>query len=93
MSLKLAYKKTIGGIEIPFLDAIHRIDQLNYGKNKDGTKSFCVSLGTYSNDKNLNDSIDTKFYGVTLNESDGSYVSQAYLFLKTLPEFEGASDC
>lgn len=39
------------------------------------------------------ESVFTNFYDFTLDLDGGNPIKQAYLHLKTLPEFAGATDC
>jgi hypothetical protein len=64
--------------------------------------SFYVKVEKVSGDKNQvsglvsfsSDTLSfTRNYAFTPNMNNDNFIKQAYLYLKTLPEFSGATDC
>jgi hypothetical protein len=88
MALTKSLKKTIKGFsgEVICQDAYYRVSRIN--GNKTG---IVISVEiTNSLDKVL---LETLFYEFIPDISGSNFIKQAYLYLKTLPEFADAIDC
>lgn len=90
MALKKTFLKTqdpfIGALEL--VDAYWRVEKIEASKkqasifvsiNKIEADSFCL--------------VEEKRYVFKINFNGGNFISQAYEYLKTLPELKGAIDC
>jgi hypothetical protein len=87
MALKKTYEKTEEGFSGSLVcnDAYCKIETISGSKSQ-----IDFNLYIYANDK----IIATKRYAFTPSVADGSdnFIKQAYLHLKSLPEFAGAVD-
>ena len=79
--------KTQSGFEITVKDAYIRVDQISGDKNK---VSCNVNFYKSSNEKT---SFKGDIYKFKPNLSGENFIAQAYEYLKTMPEFAGATDC
>jgi len=87
MALKKTYEKTEQGFSGSLVcnDAYCKIETISGSKSQ-----MDFDLYIYADDK----PIDSKRYAFTPSVAEGSnnFIKQAYLHLKTLPEFAGAVD-
>lgn len=75
------------GDTVVFNNAYYKIDSIGGNKNN---LFFTISLFKEKNGLYIND----KQYKFIPNlESDDNFIKQAYLYLKTLPEYADAIDC
>jgi hypothetical protein len=74
------------GDEVVFNDAYIRVD--NIAGNK---LQLLVDVSVYKKQNDI--VVDRKNYLFTPDLNGNNFISQAYNYLKTLPEFEGATDC
>jgi hypothetical protein len=84
MALQLT-KTTQSGIEVK--NAYIRVDQLSLS----GKNNITFKVNSYK-DKSL-PAFEENFYGCAYDLNSENPIKQAYLHLKTLPEFAGAVDC
>jgi hypothetical protein len=84
MALQLT-KTTESGIEVK--NAYIRVDQLSLS----GKENITFKVNSYK-DKSL-PAFEENFYGCSYNINGENPIKQAYLHLKTLPEFTDAVDC
>ena len=84
MALKLT-KITESGLEVK--DAYIRVEQISLR----GKENISFQIKAYKN-KNL-PSFEENFYGCAYDINGENPIKQAYLHLKTLPEFVDAVDC
>lgn len=84
MALQIT-KTTESGIEVK--DAYLRVDQLSLS----GKENITFKVNSYKN-KEL-PSFEENFYGCAYDLNGDNPIKQAYLHLKTLPEFTDAVDC
>jgi hypothetical protein len=83
----MALSMTIGFRGIAVDDAYHRVDCVQVVAKS----SLRISVGTYGNRNS--EPLVVRDY-VSAYDIDGDNpIAQAYLHLKTLPEFAGATDC
>jgi len=82
----MALKKDIVYRDILVADAYIRVVKYDGDKNK-----MYAQVGFAAND--AADYFDIKYYEVPVDITGENPVKQVYLYLKTLPEFEGAVDC
>jgi len=84
MALKLT-KTTESGLEVK--DAYVRVEQITLR----GKENISFQVKAYKN-KDL-PSFEENFYGCAYDINGENPIKQAYLHLKSLPEFAGAVDC
>lgn len=84
MALQLT-KTTKSGIEVK--NAYIRVDQLSLS----GKEDITFKVNSYK-DKSL-PAFEEDFYGCHYDINGENPIKQAYLHLKTLPEFSDATDC
>jgi len=86
VALKKAIEKSIDGFpgKLIVQDAYLRVDKIEGNK----TVMSCV-VNAYSE----NVIIDTKQHSFVIDVNGENFIKQAYLHLKTLPEFADAEDC
>lgn len=88
MALNKTIIKNFYGKEVSFEDAYHKITFLAGNKEK-----MNITLGIYN--KEQNNLIEEKYYIFAPSVDDGStdFIEQAYIYVKTLPEYADAVDC
>lgn len=78
--------KTNFGDEVVFYDPYIRVENISGNKNK-----LIANVYFY---KKIDDIVvNTKAYSFKPDLNNNNFIAQAYEYLKTLPEFEGATDC
>ena len=86
----MAFKKTVDtqiGVQVP--DAYHRVEFVTIGKNK---KRIDFHLRNYK-DASSASWISDASHSCEYNIDGANPIAQAYVYLKTLPEFSGVVDC
>lgn len=88
MALKSQWKKEVQGFEGALVakDCYCKVGAISGDK-----RMLVVRVDVFNGDNQ----IDSRAYHMTPSVEDGSanFIKQAYLQLKTLPEFSGAEDC
>ena len=92
MSLKQSYNHDISGYKINFPDAIHRVDQIFYGKEKDHSITVNICIGIYPDSKNMEQPIYKEYTVIPYENNGDAIASQAYLYLKSLDKYKNAID-
>jgi hypothetical protein len=83
--MALASHVTFRGIDV--YDAYHRVDSICIV----GKSSMKVSVGTYASP--ALEPLSARDYACAYDIDGDNPIRQAYLHLKSLPEFAGATDC
>jgi hypothetical protein len=88
MALQKTWKKTHKGFlgELVLPNAYCKIYEISGSKEK---INFSVGISTQKD----GDQLETGFYSFTPILDGQNFIAQAYDYLKTLPEFVGATDC
>jgi hypothetical protein len=89
MAVSINYSKEIHGKPITFENCYVKV------VSAFTTKEYCVAHVIVYIDSQKSDAVSELRYQFPPNMNDGSAnnIKQAYLHIKTLPEFEGAIDC
>ncbi len=86
----MAFKKTINApIGVQVQDAYHRVEFVMIDKSK---KRIDFHLRNYK-DANSASWISDALHACEYDINGANPIAQAYVYLKTLPEFAGATDC
>jgi hypothetical protein len=86
MALQKNHTLTIAGKQFVFTNAYIKVDQ------QEGTKEKMRFAVNYTAEKN-GEIIERKVYEFVPNLNGENFIKQAYLHLKSLPEFADAVDC
>jgi len=88
MALKKSIVKTVDGFEgtLSVTDAYWKIISVSGSKDQ-----LDVTVQATSDDKQV-DSFSAYFVPSVAEDSE-NFIRQAYMYLKTLPQFDGAEDC
>ena len=86
----MAFKKTVDTqIGVSINDAYHRVEFVTIDKSKKRIDFHLRNYKDASSTSWISDALQTCEYDI-----DGANpIAQAYVYLKTLPEFAGATDC
>jgi len=90
----MALQKTFAKTQEPFIGQLHIIDAYWRVEKVEATKTeanFVVSINKKTDD--LFQLIEQKRYAFSVDLTGKNFIKQAYEYLKTLPEFAGATDC
>jgi hypothetical protein len=86
----MAFKKTVNTqIGVSINDAYHRVEFVTIGKNK---KRIDFHLRSYK-DANSASWVSDELHACEYDINGTNPIAQAYVYLKSLPEFAGATDC
>ena len=90
MAIQKTVQHTPDGFETPSIltNAYIRVEGINGNKNR-----ISVNVVFYKKQNDLLIQALTKFYSFSPSMDDLNFIAQAYKYLKTLPEFAGATDC
>ncbi|MCP1679406.1 hypothetical protein J2T31_002138 [Kerstersia gyiorum] len=87
MALKIAITSS-SGVSVP--SAYHRVENLYL----DGKERIAFRLRTYVSHETTDlDALDERMFRCAYDLEGENPICQAYRHLKTLPDFEGATDC
>lgn len=88
MALQKELESETGAV---FSEAYYRIDNIKLSK----AEGLWISVNVYINEAAFNNEkepIQLKNYRVGYNPNGGEPLTQAYEYMKTLPEYDGATD-
>jgi hypothetical protein len=88
MAIRKNYKvQTSFGVDVTIKNAYIKASGIAGGKDD-------IVLTVFIFDEDITKQVDVKYYSFAPNlESDDNFIKQAYLYLKTLPEYADAIDC